>query len=1394
MHKYGGSMSRRYRHCFLSSLVVGIFLFASADGADRTQSTEQQLFGSAVVSSFQAVSGRPLVFTQNMGQWPDSILFNAVDGITSFWFTRTGFYQYAVETSSSLAVPRSDIVQSQDYPPLAPRSILVKTSFMGSPGAQTVTGKLRTGSSTNYFIGNDPSKWYTDVPSYTEIYFTDVYAGIDVRFYGSGGRLEYDAVVSPWADYSQIEISIEGADEVRINEVGQLMAATSLGTIITRSPVVYQIENGSRKGIEASFVQTAPRRFAFHTGDYSPELALIFDPIVDYSTYLGGDAGDHIEDIAVNGANEIFVTGFTSSTNFPVAGPIQSDANGFDVFVSKFSSSGGSLLYSTYLGGNAGDVARAISVNAAGNAFIAGYTGSSDWPLQNEYQTDQTDVDAFVTQLSPTGNSLVYSTYLGGGLVDEGYDLAIDSADNAFVTGKTSSIDFPTVSPFQSNSPDFDVFVTKLSSTGSSLLYSTYLGGSTAEQGNGIAVDKMGYAYVTGVTGSINFPTFNPIQTNQPLADAFVARLNPSGSALAFSTYLGGSGEEGARRMAVDNLGNVYIVGSTGSSDFPLQDPWRAIAEGDEGFVTKLSTSGGGILFSSFLGGDTVDSPQDVVVDASGNIYVTGSTTSTDFPTLHEYQSNQANEDAFATKFTSSGDLLFSTYLGGSDADAAEAIAIDNSGNAYIAGGTLSTNFPTLNPLYTNQATDDAFITILRLGDMDGDGVVDGADNCPTTHNPSQTDSDFDGTGDACDIDSFFVQPTDTAAVYSMIQADMDGDNRADFVFTGTDIGDSLMIAYGRSDGTLDAPIGYVVLPLAALSVGFINADTLPDIVARTVTQSKVYLNQGGRAFSESFSGLPAYRSPNAGPVPSVATGYFNNDAELDFAAVPDLIYFGDGLGGFPSSTTLPFSVDALDAADLNDDASDDLVTVNGDSVKLLLNNGGAVFSQSMSAYVAWLPFDAATIISGVDLNADLSSDAVIVTRLQDSLSAPSMVVSIAGNGSGGILTVDTFSVAGQVASATLTDVDRDNYLDLSLVNSLTNRLEVYFGDGTGSFPDSVTVGLSGDAQTLQALASGDLNRDGNPDFVSGGDSAAIVTATSGLPAAEILPDEMVVTGYGGFDVGVINPFTYLITRLEQTVAGSAWWSTDVDGDDVRDVRTYDYNLQDGEYQFIIRPTPLVPPGGAFTMDIRVNGSHQIKSYQDYQGPFSGKIVHSGPIASDSLIFFYTVEPTPSMNPPNGERTQSTRQPAFDWAKLLDSTVGSYQFQLDDDYYFGSPLRDTTLATPRYVFPIPLDTGEVFYWRARTSGGSWSRTLAAYIGDGCCIGYTGNVNKSTGENPDLSDLSLLISYLIVTPKPTLPCLPEANINGAGTTPDLSDLSLLIAYLTVTPKPTLPSCP
>jgi hypothetical protein len=290
-----------------------------------------------------------------------------------------------------------------------------------------------------------------------------------------------------------------------------------------------------------------------------------------------------------------------------------------------------------------------------------------------------------------------------------------------------------------------------------------------------------------------------------------------------------------------------------------------------------------------------------------------------------------------------------------------------------------------------------------------------------------------------------------------------------------------------------------------------------------------------------------------------------------------------------------------------------------------------------------------------------------------------------------------------------------------------------------------------------------------------------VVTALTGLTTTSEVP---------AVDIRVINPAEFDISRNSRTVAGSAYGRLDADGNSNVDVRTMDYNVEYGEYRIVIRPNSG-SAGGAFTMDIRIDGSHQIKSYSNYMGAFSGRIAPGDQTAGDSLVFYYTVEPVPSMNPPNGERTTTTRQPVFVWSKLMDSTAGNYQFQLDDNYYFESPLKDTTPSTPSYAMPVPLDTGTVYYWRARVGAGSWSRTMAAYIGDGCCIASTGNVN--TTGSVDLSDLSLMIAYLVQTPRPTLPCQAEANINSTGSI-DLSDLSLLIAYLTVTPRPSLSNCP
>ncbi|MFZ1682719.1 MAG: VCBS repeat-containing protein [Candidatus Zixiibacteriota bacterium] len=647
----------------------------------------------------------------------------------------------------------------------------------------------------------------------------------------------------------------------------------------------------------------------------------------------------------------------------------------------------------------------------------------------------------------------------------------------------------------------------------------------------------------------------------------------------------------------------------------------------------------------------------------------------------------------------------------------------------------------------------------------------------------------------------FNVSPGgDTASVFALVQADIDGDNRADFVFTGNDPGDSLSIAYGRADGTLENSRGYIIFPQAAIAVGYVNTDTLLDIIARSTTQTKVLLNIGDRSFSVltlpfAQSGLDPLGS-DAATVPAISTGYFNADSKLDFIATPNLVAFGDGTGSFPSTATLPAAVTSLGTADLNGDFSDDVVAVVGDSILLYLNDGSATLTRSAAVAIG-RPFDIATILSGPDLSKDGRADCVVITGRQDSLTVPSKVTVLLGNGSGGIQSKDTFSVSGLARAATLSDIDHDQNLDLSLVNSGSNRLQVFFGNGVGVFPDSISA-LLASGRPLDALANGDLNRDGNPDFVSGGDSTAIVTATNDLPALPVRPEEMVVTGYGGFNLSVFNPLSYVISRQLQTVAGSAWWQKDVNGDNIRDVRTFDYNLLNGEYRFVLSPTPLVPPGGNVTMDIRVDGSQSIRIFNNYSGAFGGlssNVALAADTSQDSLVFYYTVETSSSMHPANGLKTLTTRQPLFAFGRLLDTTTATrYQIQIDRYYDLRGPIyNDTTLLKPQYVPPAPFGQDSIFYWRVRSKNGGqwsgWSRTMVANIGQGCCVGTSGNVNGIGGV--DLADLSALVSFLTGGGF-VFPCAPEANVNTMGGV-DLADLSALVSYLTGGGY-VLPSCP
>jgi hypothetical protein len=378
--------------------------------------------------------------------------------------------------------------------------------------------------------------------------------------------------------------------------------------------------------------------------------------------------------------------------------------------VAKLNAAGSALVYSTYLGGSNYDGGYGIAVDSSGNAYVTGDTNSANFPTMNALQANSGGTsDAFVAKLNATGSALVYSTYLGGSSADYGFSVAVDSSGNAYVTGATQSKNFPTVNPIQAGNPgNSAAFVAKLNATGSALVYSTYLGGASSDQGSGIAVDSSGNAYVTGFTQSTSFPTVNAIQASlgaSGATNAFVSKLNAAGSALVYSTYLGGSNSDGGYGIAVDSSGNAYVTGDTNSANFPTMNALQANSGGaSDAFVAKLDATGSALLYSTYLGGSGSDGASGIAVDSSGDAYVTGGTGSSNFPTVSPFQpTNQGIANVFLSELNSTGSaLIYSTYLGGSGSDGASGIAVDPSGNAYVTGSTQSINFPTVDPIQAN--------------------------------------------------------------------------------------------------------------------------------------------------------------------------------------------------------------------------------------------------------------------------------------------------------------------------------------------------------------------------------------------------------------------------------------------------------------------------------------------------------------------------------------------------------------------------------------------------------------------------------------------------------------------------------------------------------------------
>lgn len=625
----------------------------------------------------------------------------------------------------------------------AASGIVLRQSIVNGSRPSHVEGLDPFDGKSHFFLDRAPDGWRTDVPQFSRVSYRDVYPGIDLVYYGNGAMLEYDWIVAPGADPTSITLAMEGPERCRIDEAGDLLLDTAAGTIRLARPVVYQGVGAGRRGVEAAYVLESGNRVRYTIGAYDPNVPLIIDPNLHYSTYLGGDGLDGGHGIALDTQGNVYVTGETRSPNFPLKNQIASAGADYEAFVAKLDPTLSTLIYSTYLGGAGADRAFGIAVDPQGNAYITGYTTSPNFPVTNgafdttcgsdgacnpttsggrTYQYS----DAFIVKLDPSGK-LVYGTYLGDSASDTGTGIAVDTLGTAYVTGSTQSRHFPTTpgafrtecvggNPLSGWCTQ-DAFVVRLNGAGSDLVYSTFLGGTNVDSGKAIAIDvKPGLAsaaYITGVTQSLrDFPTTAGAfrSAGAGLTDAFVTKLDPLGRKLVYSSYLGGSDYDDARGIAVDRDGAAYIIGQTSSTDFPTVNALDSTCGTDgtcnftgmnkyvDVFVTKVNPQGSGLVYSTYFGGSSIEFAGGIAVDSALNAYVTGETTSDDFPVVNPVQGANAalgSAEAFIAKLGPGGNaLLYSTYLGGFASDNGDGIAIDSQGNAYVTGGA-GEGFPT---------------------------------------------------------------------------------------------------------------------------------------------------------------------------------------------------------------------------------------------------------------------------------------------------------------------------------------------------------------------------------------------------------------------------------------------------------------------------------------------------------------------------------------------------------------------------------------------------------------------------------------------------------------------------------------------------------------------------
>ena len=767
----------------------------------------------------------PLRFEENQGQ---------TDSMVDF-ISRGGGYTLFLTPHESVLLTQKSAIKTKDGPRTDKRSsiitpVVVRMQLLGANGKAAVVGQDKFKGESNYLIGNDPKNWHTGVPTYGKVRYESVYPGIDLVYYGKQQKLEYDFVVAPGADPDKICLGFKGVERIEVAANGNLVLHFGTSSFEFLKPKIYQEIGDQVKPVDGAFVLENNTEVRFQVAAYDHHRELVIDPVLVYSSYLGGVGQDVARGVGIDAAGNIYLVGETTSNAFPTTSGAYdttiNSAGSFDVFVSKIDPISGALVYSTYLGGLGNDKGTEIAVDAAGNAHVVGFTNSDDFPTTSGVAQNSISgsYDIFVTKINPDGNALLFSTYLGGSNLEFGNDIAVDAGGNVYIVGETESSDYPTLSAFQPNNASTlqDAVITKLNSTGG-IVWSSYYGGSSTEDGENIALDPTGsYVYIHGSTYSDNFPvTTGAFEVNRPGGlDNFVTAIsNTAIPSVPWSTYLGGSANDeragsaadGYGAIAVNNVG-VYVTGSTQSIDFPTTTGALSASHngplsptvGSDAFVTVLTPDLSSLVCSTYLGGSGEDRAQSIATKliAVGDpeiFYVTGVTDSTDFPVTADALQGALNPsagisapgDGFLVKLDSTCSTLeFGSYLGGDGFDMPWDMVLNPSnGYVYLAAQTGSTNLPTTpnavqSNLISGSSLIDAAVAVISVNnnDTDGDGLWDAVD----------PDDDNDGIADVVEIANTtdpLNQDTDGDTVNDGVDAfplfagdasDQDGDGRPD--------------------------------------------------------------------------------------------------------------------------------------------------------------------------------------------------------------------------------------------------------------------------------------------------------------------------------------------------------------------------------------------------------------------------------------------------------------------------------------------------------------------------------------------------------------------------------------------------------------------------------------